>query len=211
MIHAIKGEVVHVTAQQAVIRTTGGLEFELIISSQCASKLSQLNMDAKREVRLLCYLQHRDDMMNLYGFSDEEERLLFMELIKVNGIGPRQALKILGAVQVRAFVQALDDNDIKYLSSIPGVGPKTSQKIVLALRDTIVLDVPTRGKKESGDQITDKRFGDLVAALVDMGYDKRHVITALEELQQENKELLKTKSFHDNEEFLFKNILIRLG
>jgi hypothetical protein len=78
--------------------------------------------DARRQVRILTWLQHREDGMTLYGFTDEDERMLFLELNKVSGIGPRQALKILSAVQVRAFVKALDDNDVDYLSSIPASG-----------------------------------------------------------------------------------------
>lgn len=211
MIHAVVGEVVSVGAQQVVLRTDGGLELELVISSQTASKLSQLHGDARRQVRLLSWLQHRDDSMNLFGFTDEDERLLFLELIKVSGIGPRQAMKILSGVQVRAFIQALDDNNLTYLSSIPGIGPKTSQKIILALRDTVVFDTPTVSTGKSGGTGMDKRYDDLVAALSDMGYDKRQVITTLTELLEEHSELLSGKSLHETEEFLFRNAIIRLG
>jgi Holliday junction DNA helicase RuvA len=211
MIHAVIGEVVHVGAQIAVLRTSGGLELELIISAQTASKLSQLHGDAKRQVRLLSWLQHREDGMTLYGFTDEEERLLFLELIKVNGIGPRQAMKILSGVQVRAFVKALDDNDLTFLSSIPGVGPKTSQKIVLALRDTVVFDNARTSRQGAVGTGMDKRYDDLVAALSDMGYDKRQVIGTLTDLLAEHGELLAGKSLQEAEEFLFRNAIIRLG
>lgn len=211
MIHAVIGEVIHVGANEAILRTAGGLEYALIISSQTASKLSQLHGDAKRQVRLLSWLQHREDSMTLYGFTDEEERLLFSELIKVNGIGPRQAMKILSGVQVKAFLQALDANDLQFLATIPGVGPKTSQKIVLALRDTVVLDMPSKAPKEGAAGSLERRYDDLVAALNDMGYDKRQVISELAKLLEENKELLSGKSLHDSEEFLFRNAIIRLG
>ena len=211
MIHAVIGEVVHVGAQQAVLRTDGGLELELIVSSQTASRLSQLHGDAKRQVRLVSWLQHREDSMTLFGFTDEEERLLFLELIKVNGIGPKQAMKILSGVQVRAFIKALDDNDLNFLSSIPGVGPKTSQKIVLALRDTVVFDTPHVTRTTTSQTGLDKRYDDLVAALADMGYDKRQVVTALSDLLREHDTLLVGKNLHEAEEFLFRNAIIRLG
>ncbi|PKL13188.1 MAG: Holliday junction branch migration protein RuvA [Spirochaetae bacterium HGW-Spirochaetae-8] len=214
MIHAVIGEIVYVSAQTTVIRTSGGIEFQLIVSSQTASKLSQLQGDARRQVRLLSWLQHKEDGMTLFGFTDDEERTLFLELIKVNGIGPKQAMKILSAVQVRAFIQALDKNDLQYLSTIPGLGPKTSQKIILALRDTIVLD--TSSVSQTSDQAMnssrlDKRYDDLVAALVDMGYDKRQVISMLSKLIEENALLLKGKNQHEAEEFLFRNTIISLG
>ena len=214
MIHAVIGEIVYVGAQTTVIRTSGGMEFQLIVSSQTASRLSQLQGDARRQVRLLSWLQHKEDGMSLFGFTDDEERTLFLELIKVNGIGPKQAMKILSAVQVRAFVQALDKNDLQYLSTIPGLGPKTSQKIILALRDTIVLDTSTvsntSDQAANGSRL-DKRYDDLVAALVDMGYDKRQVISMLGKLIEENALLLKGKNQHEAEEFLFRNTIISLG
>lgn len=211
MIHAVIGEVIHVGANEAVLRTAGGIEYALIISSQTASKLSQLHGDAKRQVRLLSWLQHREDSMTLYGFTDDEERMLFLELIKVNGIGPRQAMKILSGVQVRAFIQALDSNDLQFLATIPGVGPKTSQKIVLALRDTVTLDIPRRSATDGAQGTLDSRFDDLVAALSDMGYDKRQVVALLAKLLEENRDLLSGKTLHESEEFLFRNAIIRLG
>lgn len=211
MIHAVIGEVIHVGAQEVVLRTAGGIEYELIVSSQTASKLSQLHADARRQVRLLSWLQHREDSMTLYGFTDDEERMLFLELIKVNGIGPRQAMKILSGVQVRAFIRALDENDMTFLSTIPGVGPKTSQKIVLALRDTVVLDMPKRGSNDNSVGNLDKRYEDLVVALADMGYDKRQVVSTLTKLLEENHEVIAGKSLHESEEFLFRNAIVRLG
>lgn len=211
MIHAVIGEVVHVGAQEVVLRTAGGIEYELIVSSQTASKLSQLHADARRQVRLLSWLQHREDSMTLYGFTDDEERMLFLELIKVNGIGPRQAMKILSGVQVRVFIHALDTNDMTFLSTIPGVGPKTSQKIVLALRDTVVLDIPKRSASDNSTGSLDKRYEDLVVALADMGYDKRQVVSTLTKLLEENHELIAGKSLHESEEFLFRNAIVRLG
>ncbi|MGE0074149.1 MAG: Holliday junction branch migration protein RuvA [Sphaerochaetaceae bacterium] len=211
MIHAVIGEVIHVGAQEVVLRTAGGIEYELIVSSQTASKLSQLHADARRQVRLLSWLQHREDSMTLYGFTDDEERMLFLELIKVNGIGPRQAMKILSGVQVRAFIRALDESDMTFLSTIPGVGPKTSQKIVLALRDTVVLDIPKRSSSDNSVGNLDKRYEDLVVALADMGYDKRQVVSTLTKLLEENHELIAGKSLHESEEFLFRNAIVRLG
>lgn len=211
MIHAIIGELIEVSAQSAIVRTSCGVEYELAISSQTASRLSQLHKEAKGEIRLLSYLHHKEDGMTLFGFSDSEERMLFLELIKVSGIGPKQALKILGGVQVRAFVKALDESDITFLSSIPGIGQKTSQKIILALRDTIILTPSSpKGAKESAETL-DRKYHDLVAALNDMGYDRRQVVGVISQLLDEHHDLVKTKSIHEVEEFLFRKAIIALG
>ena len=207
MINAIIGEVVEVNEQEVVLRTSIGLEFSLIISNQNVSRLSNLR---KEEVRLLTSLQVREDSMLLYGFVDDEERQLFLELIKVSGIGPRQAMKILSGSQVRAFIKALDSNDVKFLSSIPGIGPKTAQKIVLALRGKIVL---TEGDEivGGGGGLLDPTYNDLVVALCDMGYDRRQVVTTLRELLEIHKEALEGLNNREQEEYLFKNMIIRLG
>ncbi|MGX8775049.1 MAG: OB-fold domain-containing protein, partial [Bacillota bacterium] len=84
MINAIIGQLVCVNAQSAVI-LGGSIEYELVISSQTATRLSNLQGADRSNVRLLAWLQHREDGMTLFGFSDEDERRLFLELIKVNG------------------------------------------------------------------------------------------------------------------------------
>lgn len=209
MIYSIIGEVTHVGSSTVVMRTSGGVEYEILISSQTASKLTSLTGEAKRDVRVLTYLQHRDDSMTLFGFSDEGERSVFLELIKVNGIGAKQALKILSGIQIKAFIQALDNNDLAYISSIPGIGPKTSQKIILALRDSIIIDqvIP----KHSSSPLIDSRYNDLVVSLCDMGYDKKQVVSTVQSLLNKHKEVLTNKSLHDSEEFLFKHAIIALG
>ncbi len=207
MISAVIGEIVEVGEQAVILRTSIGIELSVIISHQSVSKLSNMG---KEEVRLFTSLQVREDSMLLYGFVDDEERRLFLELIKVSGIGPRQAMRILSGSQVRAFIRALDANDIKFLSSIPGIGPKTSQKIVLALRGKIVLDDDAQVGGERVGTL-DPTYNDLVVALCDMGYDRRQVVTALRELLEIHKEPLGGLSSREKEEFLFKNMIIRLG
>ena len=207
MISAVIGEIVEVGEQEVILRTSIGIELSVVISHQSVSKLSNLR---KEEVRLFTSLQVREDSMLLYGFTDEEERRLFLELIKVSGIGPRQAMRILSGSQVRAFIRALDANDIKYLSSIPGIGPKTSQKIVLALRGKIVLDEDDGVLGERVGTL-DPTHNDLVVALCDMGYYRRQVVTTLRELLEIHKEALEGLNNREQEEFLFKNMIIRLG
>lgn len=208
MIYAIIGEVTHVFTSHLIIRTSGGVEYKILVSSQTSSKFSALNTEAKREVRILTYLQHRDDSMTLFGFIDETEKSLFVELIKVNGIGAKQALKILSGIQIKAFIQALDNNDLTYISSIPGIGPKTSQKIILALRDTIIIDQVQPTRSTPG---IDSVYSDLVVSLCDMGYDKKQVVSTIQTLLEKHKEVLSNKSLHDSEEFLFKHAIIALG
>jgi holliday junction DNA helicase RuvA len=205
MINAVIGDVVFINGQNLVLRS-GGLEFSLVVSSQTAMKISRLESNERRNLRVLSYLQTRDDGISLFGFSDEEERQLFLELITVSGIGPKQAMKILSGISVHEFITALDGNDVKSLSRVPGLGVKTAQKIILALRDKLVdMDSAASSSKNNDDNNDiSRRFDDLVVALTEMGYDKRKVVDTLSSLENANSDKLKGRNTHEQEELLFR-------
>jgi Holliday junction DNA helicase RuvA len=92
------------------------------------------------EIRLLTHHAVREDAQTLYGFSSEDERRLFRNLLKVSGVGPRSALAILSGVSVAAFAQCVRAEDISALTKIPGVGRKTAERLVVEMRDR--LDAP---------------------------------------------------------------------
>lgn len=209
MINAIIGQLVCVNAQSVTLLSSG-IEFEIIISSQTATKLSNLQGSDRNNVRILTYLQHKEDAMTLFGFGDEDERRLFLELIKVNGIGPKQAMKILSGVRVCDFISALDQSDVNFLSKIPGLGAKTSAKIVLALRDTLVF-TQEASKPQNVAKGASHKFQDVIDALVEMGYDKRKVMDTVAEILQVNEELLSSKSQSSVEEFLFRSAIVKLS
>jgi Holliday junction DNA helicase RuvA len=89
------------------------------------------------ETVLFTRLIHRDDCMELYGFTGREEHLLFNLLITVSGIGPRQSLKILGARDVGDIVRAVVSEDSAFLMSLAGIGSKKAQQIILELKEKV--------------------------------------------------------------------------
>lgn len=209
MINAIIGQIVCVTAQSVTL-LAGSIEYNLVISSQSATRLSNLQGSDRNNVRILAWLQHKEDAMTLFGFTDEDERRLFFELIKVNGIGPRQAMKILSGVRVQDFITALDQSDVNFLSKIPGLGAKTSQKIILALRDTLVFTQEAK-KPQNVARGASHAYQDIVDALVEMGYDKKKVLDVIGRLLEENSAQLEGKSQSSIEEHLFRNAVLMLS
>lgn len=209
MINAVVGQIVCVNAQSVTILGSS-IEYELIISSQTATKLSNLSGAERNNVRVLAYLQHTEDSMRLFGFYDEEERRLFLELIKVNGIGPKQAMKILSGVRVSDFITALDQSDVNFLSKIPGLGSKTSQKIILALRDTLVFtqDAALPQNVVSGNS---NKYQDVIQALVEMGYEKKRVLETVAQLLKDNESSLADKSQSAVEEWIFRSAIVKLS
>lgn len=210
MIHAIIGDIVSISETVVVLRCND-IEYSLNVSAQTASRLSQLTGDDRLGLRLLTTLIHREDSMTLFGFFDEAEREAFKQLQTVSGIGAKQALRILSGISVKHLAEALDSGNVKLLATIPGVGPKTSQKMILALRNVLVLDDETAPASSSSKKIALREWGDILNALVDMGYDRRKVEEIVEKLVTEKQEELVGLSHHETEEFIFRSAIIALG
>jgi len=179
----------------AVYLLTGGLEFTV----QC-SLISLANLPAPgEEATVLVYLHHREDQLKLFGFASTEERSLFLDLIKVEGIGPRQAMKILSGIEVQRFIQALEAEDLDTLVTLPGLGKKSAQKIILKLKGRLTSIAPAGSSLEE----------DLVSALIGMGFDRRRarqaVVESLKDLDDQ------TLPPAELERELFRRALSRIG
>ena len=159
MFNSLTGEITF-KGDERLCLSTGGVEWELVASRKALEKLPPVGQVA----RIYTHLVHRDDAMRLYGFSDRAERALFLDLQKVEGVGPRGALKMLSGVDRERFSEALDRDDLDALSAVPGVGKKTAQKIILTLKGklTPIGDAPSRSAED-----------DIAEALVGMGFDRK--------------------------------------
>ena len=210
MINAIIGDIVSINETEVVLRG-GSVEYTLCISGQTSSRLSQFKGEDRLKIRLLTVLIHREDSMTLFGFFDESEREAFRQLQMVSGIGSKQALKILSGISVKHLAEALDSGNVKLLSSIPGIGPKTGQKMILALRNVLVLEDEKAPNTSSSKNGKLKAWNDIIDALVDMGYDRRRIEEVVEKLVTEKAEKLEEFNRHDAEEYLFRSAIVALG
>lgn len=164
MVNSISGKITYKDDTRVFLQT-GPVELDIQISRNTSDDLPEPGSS----VRIFVYLYHRDDQLKLFGFSEAAERDIFLDLLKVEGVGPRQAVKILSGIEVQRFIAALENEDLVLLSSIPGLGKKTAQKIILKLKGRLTLAAP------SGISIEE----DLTAALVGMGFDRRSAKTAV--------------------------------
>ena len=144
MWNSVSGRLTHKGIEVAHVRT-GGLEWELHTSSRSLEALPAPGED----VTMYTVLYHRDDQMRLYGFATRAERNLFLDLLRVDGVGPRLVIRILSGIDARDLVQALEGNDLVRLVQIPGLGNKTAQKMVLALQGKLTL-APARDSAAPG-------------------------------------------------------------
>jgi Holliday junction DNA helicase RuvA len=148
---------------------TAGIEWEISVPLLDMEQLPPVG----EETRVLVWLYHREDQMRLFGFATEERRNAFLELIKVEGIGPRQAVKILSGIGQEDLEAALENEDIARLEAVPGLGKKTAQKMILALKGKLAHPAPAAGSGSAHEE--------LVNALADMGYDRKAAAEAVEQ------------------------------
>ena len=179
----------------SVFLQTGGVEWEIAMPATDIASLPQ----AGGECRIFTLLYHREDQMRLFGFSGEIRRNTFFELLKVEGIGPKNALKIMGGIGQEELERALEAGDLARLEAVPGLGKKTAQKMLLALKGKLV-HAPAASQTVSP-------YGDLVDALAEMGYEKR---AAAEAIERAEKDVPAGLSAAEKEKALFKNAIVQL-
>jgi Holliday junction DNA helicase RuvA len=137
--------------------------------------------DDGSEVALRVYTHVREDALQLYGFLTPLERQLFERLIGISGIGPKLAVAVLSGVDARELIAAVQRGNVARLTTIPGVGKKTAERIVLELRDRLAqLAVPEPGVAASEGSPADRLRDDLVSALQNLGYHRPQVDKAVE-------------------------------
>jgi Holliday junction DNA helicase RuvA len=114
-----------------VLLETNGVGYEVHMPMTCFYELPELGQEAIVFTQFVV----REDAQLLYGFNDKQERALFRELIKVNGVGPKLALAILSGMSAQQFVSAVEREEITTLIKLPGVGKKTAERLVVEMKD----------------------------------------------------------------------------
>lgn len=162
MIEHIKGTVVSKEPTRVVIDVNGvgyGLSIPLSTYTRLAGKGCVQG--------LWSWLHVRDDALQLFGFHTEEEREIFKLLINVSGVGPRMALGIISALTAKDFIEAVRNSDIALLVSIPGIGKKKAERLLLELKDKVGEDEAPGGEQSGG--AAGNAVKDAAAALVSLG------------------------------------------
>ena len=193
MFNSIQGTITYKSTDSVFI-VFGGLEWDIAVPATDVSLLPRVG----EEGRIFTWLYHREDQMKLYGFCAEGRRNTFLELLKVEGIGPKGALKIMGGIGQEELEKALETEDLARLEAVPGLGKKTAQKMILALK----------GKLATAKTAVGTPYGELLEALADMGYDKR---AAAEALAKAEGELPPGVSGDEKEKLLFKQAIVYLS
>lgn len=145
--------------EEQLIMNVRGVGYEVSCSSNTLESIADRDV-----VQLLIYTHVREDQLQLFGFHSKVEKSLFLSLIKVNGIGPKMAIKILSAAKTDSILSMIDNGDVKGLTKLPKVGKKTAEQMILSLKGKLVMDED----KNAANNFVARN--DIVSALVNLGF-----------------------------------------
>lgn len=176
MIASLRGKLIKKDPQHAVL-DVGGVGYRVFITLNCYEWLPRVG----EEANLFTVTISREDALHLYGFKDESEREMFLKLISVTRIGPKLARAILSGANAEALRNAIVTRDAESISRMPGVGPKTAERIIVELKDKV-----TPAEETATLISSDPAAADALAALVNLGYKRPTAQKAVMKVTAEN-------------------------
>lgn len=174
MYYYIKGTLAEKTENYIVV-DAGGVGYLINTSLTSIAEAGGIGDD----ITVYTYLNVREDAMDLFGFTTLEEKTMFLQLLAVNGVGPKAALSVLSVTSPAKLAAAVITGDVKAITAAQGVGPKMAQRIILELKDKISqadLDLPM---EEKGDAVQSDNKREAANALVSLGYSLQEAQKAL--------------------------------
>lgn len=187
MIEFVKGTVRYISPEFVVVEN-GGIGYQIVTPNPF---VYQKYMN--QQVTVYTYQYVREDLIALYGFETREEKALFIKLLNVTGIGPKGGLAILASGDPGQVVEAIENEDEKFLVKFPGVGKKTARQIILDLKGKLVDIIPAavstdlfnyeevEEKKQSEDALSEA-----IEALKVLGYSEREINKVIPSLKGES-------------------------
>ena len=176
MIAHIQG-FLHFKSPEYLVIDVDGIGYQVHVPLSTFYDLPQLGST----VSLHIHTHVREDALQLYGFQSPEEKALFVRLISISGIGPRLAVNILSGISPAELVDSLIQNNLARLISVPGVGRKTAERIMVELRDKVSTLLPGHDVTEPVKATADEAMiEDALSALLNLGYKKGVAQRAIE-------------------------------
>lgn len=179
MIAILRGFLVYKSIDHIII-DVGGIGYRVFIPLSTYYSLPE-----DGEIKIYTHTHVREDALSLYGFLTREEKELFATLITISGVGPKLAVNILSHIPVADLKHAIAGGDVARLSSLPGIGKKTAERLILELRDKLKsaeFDRPQE-KTSSFGLKTENLLNDVISAMVNLGYKENQARKVLENME----------------------------
>ncbi len=191
MIAYLSGKILEKEANSVII-DAGGIGYEATIPLSTFYELGEVG----EEISLRIFTYVREDALQLFGFNTLQERELFLKLITVSGIGPKVGISMLSGMNSDEIIAAIRTDNLARLTSIPGIGKKTAERLVIELRDKVAdlmatasadgISAPIGGEIPAS---TNEIYDDAISALVNLGYQRNAAEKALKKAIQEGTEM----------------------
>lgn len=182
MISYIKGSLAEVN-EDSIVVDRSGIGFLIRVPATVLNQMPPVG----EEVKIFTIMAVKEDDISLIGFLTREERSMYKLLVSISGIGPKGALGILGAMDIDSLRFAIHSGDAKTISSAPGIGKKTAERLVLELKDKVDIEgesdiaIPAyrAGEPAAGDT---PEKADAIAALIALGFSQTETNKAVRDL-----------------------------
>ena len=187
MIGYLSGKLIEKEANTVII-DVGGVGYEVTIPLSTFYELGETGTD----VQLRIFTHVREDALQLFGFKTNRERELYLKLISVQGIGAKSGITMLSGMSADEIVAAIRSNNIARLTSIPGVGKKTAERMVIDLRDKVgeIAGTSPEAAAAAGAPVgAEDLFDDALSALINLGYQKNAAEKAINQVLKEGSDL----------------------
>ena len=184
MIAYIKG-ILEVKANNYAVIDVGGIGYKAFLSSSAIEKIGEIG----KEVKVHTHYYVREDNISLYGFNTLEELKMFELLLSVSGIGAKSAITMLSEISPSNFALAVISNDVKALTRISGVGPKSAQRIILELKDKLKTEQAIASEETPEIKVVienNSKVEEAISALQVLGYNKREIEKAFMQIKCDN-------------------------
>jgi Holliday junction DNA helicase RuvA len=184
MIAHLRGKLLSKKANKILVDVSG-VGYEVSIPVSTFYELGEIGSD----VSLHIYTHVREDILALYGFRTEREKILFEKFLSISGVGPKMAVAILSGLEPQDLIPALRSGNVALLTHIPGVGKKTAERLVLELREKLEdMAEPTAAAAPQAAPPSEFTGvdADVLSALTNLGYARPAAEAAVREVRQEN-------------------------
>ncbi len=179
MIGFLRGELIEVSEETAHLDIQG-VGYEVFCSQR---SLAHLQEKIGETLKVWTYTHVREDILQLFGFLSAREKLLFLSLLKVNGVGPKLALNMLSGASIDDIENWINTSDAKALSALPKVGKKTAEQMILTLKGKLVVIETPKATPRSPDLSHEKRA--IASALLNLGFRANRVEEFVRNLPEE--------------------------
>lgn len=189
MIGSLTGNITHIFSNY-ILLNVAGVGYQVFLPQRILNSLA-----LKQELQLLIHTHVREDNITLFGFLENKELEIFLQLNKVNGVGAKTALNILGIMSAEQIIEAISFENKSDFTRVSGIGPKAAQRIINELKDKIAklpitasnLGIAKNDNNSSNH--THQLVLDAISALENLGYQKNHIIDTVKDICKDENDL----------------------